>query len=80
MNTQAILRPIFGPIAVAVLAGILVSSSPLSADIYEPRTYTTNEGKLKNLNARFRDHTVRLFKKHGMESATSRDRWYSRSG
>lgn len=36
--------------------------------MYELRTYTTNEGKLDNLNARFRDHTVRLFKKHGMES------------
>ncbi len=33
---------------------------------YELRTYTTNKGKLKNLNARFRDHTLRIFKKHGM--------------
>ena len=38
------------------------------ADVYELRTYTTNEGKLDDLHARFRDHTVRLFKKHGMES------------
>ena len=37
-------------------------------DVYELRTYTTHEGKLENLNARFRDHTVRLFKKHGIES------------
>ena len=36
--------------------------------VYELRTYTTNPGKLDNLNARFRDHTMRLFKKHGMES------------
>ena len=68
MNTRSTLRPILRAMAVAVLAGILVSSSQLSADVYELRTYTTNEGKLKNLNARFRDHTVRLFKKHGMES------------
>ena len=36
--------------------------------VYELRTYTTNEGKLPNLHARFRDHTIKIFKKHGMES------------
>ena len=36
--------------------------------VYELRTYVTNPGKLDNLNARFRDHTVGLFKKHGIES------------
>ena len=30
------------------------------------RTYTTNPGKLPNINARFRDHTIELFAKHGM--------------
>lgn len=34
--------------------------------VFELRTYTTNEGKLDALNARFRDHTTRLFAKHGM--------------
>lgn len=34
--------------------------------LFELRTYTTHEGKLPNLNARFRDHTMRLFEKHGM--------------
>lgn len=32
----------------------------------ELRTYTTNEGKLANLDARFRDYTIRLFEKHGI--------------
>lgn len=36
--------------------------------VYELRTYTTNEGKLDALNARFRDHTTRLFEKHGMKN------------
>ncbi len=36
--------------------------------VFELRTYTTNEGKLDNLNARFRDHTVALFEKHGIEN------------
>jgi hypothetical protein len=34
--------------------------------VFELRTYTTPEGKLPNLDARFRDHTVKLFEKHGI--------------
>ena len=34
--------------------------------VFEMRTYTTNEGKLEALHARFRNHTTRLFEKHGM--------------
>jgi hypothetical protein len=36
--------------------------------VYELRTYTCNEGKLQALEARFRDHTIAIFKRHGMES------------
>jgi hypothetical protein len=34
---------------------------------FELRTYHAAEGKIDALNARFRDHTNALFKKHGME-------------
>jgi hypothetical protein len=34
--------------------------------VFEIRTYTTEEGKLDALLARFRDHTTKLFDKHGM--------------
>lgn len=34
--------------------------------VFEIRTYTTNEGKLDALHSRFRNHTMRLFEKHGM--------------
>jgi hypothetical protein len=34
--------------------------------IYELRTYVTNDGKLGDLDARFRNHTIKLFEKHGM--------------
>lgn len=34
--------------------------------VFELRTYTTNAGKLGALDARFRNHTVALFEKHGM--------------
>ncbi len=36
--------------------------------VYELRTYTTAEGRLPNLNKRFRDHTMKLFAKHGMKN------------
>lgn len=34
--------------------------------VFELRTYTTTKGNLDHLNARFRDHTCKLFEKHGM--------------
>ncbi|MCZ2343491.1 MAG: NIPSNAP family protein [Bacteroidales bacterium] len=34
--------------------------------VLELRTYTTTPGNLDNLHARFRDHTMKLFEKHGM--------------
>jgi hypothetical protein len=34
--------------------------------VFELRTYTAEPGKLDALNARFRNHTNRLFEKHGM--------------
>jgi hypothetical protein len=33
---------------------------------FEQRTYTTHPGRLDALVRRFRDHTTRLFEKHGM--------------
>ena len=34
--------------------------------VFELRTYTATKGNLGNLNARFKDHTIKLFEKHGM--------------
>jgi hypothetical protein len=36
--------------------------------VYELRIYTAAEGKLEALNERFREHTLKLFAKHGMEN------------
>lgn len=36
--------------------------------VFEIRTYTAPEGKLGDLQARFRNHTVDIFKKHDMTS------------
>ena len=34
--------------------------------VFEMRTYYANPGKMKALHARFREHTNKLFVKHGM--------------
>lgn len=36
--------------------------------VFELRTYTSPEGKLNDLLARFRNDTMRIFEKHGMEN------------
>lgn len=53
------------------LLGLAVAPVPAGAAdsaAYELRIYTANEGKLDTLLTRFRDHTVRLFEKHGIEN------------
>jgi hypothetical protein len=53
-------------------AGSLLQSGIAHAQaakhVYELRTYTAPDGKLGELNSRFRDHTIRIFNKHGMKS------------
>lgn len=38
------------------------------AALYELRVYHPHPGKLDALNARFREHTLKLFEKHGMRN------------
>ncbi|MXZ32530.1 MAG: NIPSNAP family protein [Gammaproteobacteria bacterium] len=54
--------------AIGVGAGMFAVSSAQSGKLYELRIYKSTEGNLDNLNARFRDHTMRIFEKHGMEN------------
>ncbi|MEZ6132028.1 MAG: NIPSNAP family protein [Planctomycetaceae bacterium] len=58
---------------VSVCLAVLLSMAMYSLEgnamddrLYELRTYHANPGKLDALHARFRDHTVKLFEKHGM--------------
>lgn len=48
-------------------AGIFFSSSAQDQKVFELRTYQATPGNLDNLHDRFRDHTTRIFRKHGME-------------
>lgn len=57
----------------AAAAVVLAAASAAEKDtrLFELRVYTAAPGKLDALNARFRDHTVKLFAKHGMTNL-----WY----
>jgi hypothetical protein len=44
------------------------ASQPAPSHIYELRIYTAADGKLDAVNARFRDHTRRIFDRHNMKS------------
>lgn len=56
-------------LVIGVGAGMFITSSAQDGGkVYELRIYTSTPGNLDNLNARFRDHTLGLFEKHGMEN------------
>jgi|SRR5262249_34890595 hypothetical protein len=59
---------IFKPLLLAAVLAVLATANLAQARVYELRTYYCYEGKLDALKARFRDHTIRIFAKHGMES------------
>jgi hypothetical protein len=48
------------------VAGLDFARADEKNRVFEIRTYYANEGKLDALLARFQDHTVALFKKHGI--------------
>ena len=43
-----------------------VAEAQSSDRVFELRTYTAHPGRLEELDARFGDHTVQLFERHGM--------------
>ena len=63
---KAIVIPLLSLI-VGVGAGIFFTSSAQSEKVFELRTYKATPGNLDNLPARFRNHTTRIFRQHGME-------------
>jgi hypothetical protein len=54
--------------SLGTLRGTAVAQAQAGKHVFELRTYTAPEGKLVELNKRFRDHTIRIFNKHGMKS------------
>jgi hypothetical protein len=60
------IRAFLAILAVACAALLPFSVQAEAGPVYELRIYTTNEGKLPDLLKRFREHTCKLFEKHGM--------------
>jgi NIPSNAP len=64
----------FSAFAILAAAGIgfqlgkTTTANAATNRVFEIRTYTAEPGKLEALHARFRDHTLGIFKKHGMTS------------
>lgn len=52
------------------VATLSAQQAPAAAagPVFEIRTYIASAGKLEDLHARFRDHTIRIFARHGMKS------------
>ena len=48
--------------------GASVAHAQNAGRVFELRTYTAPDGKLPELQARFRNHTMRIFEKHGMKN------------
>jgi len=63
-------RTLLQSIPAAALLGKIALADPAapSTMVYELRIYHTFEGKLDDLLARFRDHTMKLFEKHGIKN------------
>jgi hypothetical protein len=53
-------------VAAAGLFGSTAHADEADTRLFELRTYTCNDGKLPELHKRFREHTNKLFEKHGM--------------
>jgi hypothetical protein len=68
-TSMLILTTLMACVAVFIV-GQVGQTQPTAGDtkprLFEIRTYTTEPGKLDALHARFREHTTKLFEKHGM--------------
>ena len=55
--------------ALITLFSIFAMTPALAADespVFELRVYTTHPGKMSDLLARFKNHTTKIFERHGM--------------
>src|SRR5205823_3382481 len=68
------MRRLLLTLSVLVLAALPLAAAEKEKDVkkgdtryFEMRTYHAAPGKIDALNTRFKDHTNKLFKKHGMD-------------
>ncbi len=70
MKRRTLLQTVSAAAFLSPLSGVArEAGEEAGADtVYELRIYHVAAGKLDELLARFRDHTITIFKRHGMES------------
>ncbi|MDP2039637.1 NIPSNAP family protein, partial [Algoriphagus sp.] len=54
-------------VAMLISAGLFAQQG-IKSKYFEMRTYTASEGKMPDLIARFQNHTLKIFKKNGIEN------------
>ncbi|MGA2259449.1 MAG: NIPSNAP family protein [Thermoguttaceae bacterium] len=67
MKRRSVLTGMGAATLMSALAGVQ-GVAQQDGTVFELREYHAYEGKLDDLLARFRDHTIAIFKRHGMES------------
>ena len=68
MSKQSWLLLIVGLVLGASLQWARAAGSQDNGRVFEMRTYHTFPGRLDALHKRFREHTMKMFEKHGMTS------------
>jgi|688.fasta_scaffold16798_6 hypothetical protein len=62
------IRILLASLVLSLLGMAVASAAEPDTRLYEMRVYWAPPGKLDALHARFRDHTTKLFEKHGMKN------------
>ena len=55
-----------GALILGAAASSIAADTPTAARVFEIRTYYAFPGRLEALHKRFREHTMKMFEKHGM--------------
>lgn len=66
MSMKSVLLVAVGLVLGASLSWVRAADAPTPARVFEIRTYHTFPGRLEALHKRFREHTMKIFEKHGM--------------
>lgn len=68
MDRRSLLQGMTAAMMMSAASGLEAQGSGAKSDVvYELRIYHANEGKLDALLARFRDHTITIFNRHGLK-------------
>jgi len=66
MSKQSWIVVVAGLVLGAFMQCARAADAPAPARVFEIRTYHCLPGRLEALNKRFREHTMKIFEKHGM--------------